>query len=203
MTLEKWLDRRTRSLRWARRCLAAILVAACVRSPRPSGSSLKVPTAGILQDFKGGLTGVHTRNPALKLRVDQHPTIPNERVLTVDYPPPSDDPAGRDVWLDVEQRDWTGGRAIEFRVKPDHPSRLSVSFADRNHVAFTTWIDLRDTVWQNVRLDLATIRPNPYFQPPNAVSGKPKDLSEVNALGFAPQDREAGRIAIGRIALGK
>ena len=185
------------------RSLLTILIAACAGSPGPSSSSLNGPSAGVLQDFTRGLNGVHARNPAVKLRIDQHPTIPNERVLMADYPPPSDDPAGRDIWLDVEQRDWTRGRTIEFQAKPNHPTRVSVSFADRNHVAFTTWIDLRDTTWQNVRLDFETIRPNPYFQPPNAVSGKPKDLSEVNALGFGPQDPGAGRIAIGRIVLSK
>jgi len=78
---------------------------------------------------------------------------------------------------------------------------LSVSFADRNHVAFTTWIDLSDTTWQTVRVDFDKIRPNPFFQPPGAAVGKPMDRSEVNGLGFAPQDRAAGRIAIGRIVL--
>jgi hypothetical protein len=96
---------------------------------------------------------------------------------------------------------WTRARAITFQVKPDRATRLSISFADQNHVAFTTWIDLPDTTWQTVRVDLDEIRPNPFFQPPGAAVGKPKDLSEVNALGFAPQDRAAGRIVIGKIVL--
>ena len=187
--------------------LAACAVASATTLPLPVPGRSKVggtkQAVAVLQDFTAVMSHVHVRNPAMKLRIDDHPAIPNQRMLVVDYPAPSDDPAARDVWLDVEQRNWTRGRAIEFQAKPDHPTRVSVSFADRNHVAFTTWIDLRDTSWQNVRLDFETIRPNPYFQPPNAAVGKPKDLSEVSALGFAAQDREAGRIAIGRIVLSK
>jgi hypothetical protein len=157
----------------------------------------------VLQDFSGGAASVHARNPVIKLRIDRHPVSPNERVLLIEYPAATDNPAGRDVWLDVEQRDWTRGSAITFQVKPDHPTRMSVSFADRNHVAFTTWVDLPDTTWQSVRLRLDRIRPNPYFQPPDAAVGKPMDLREVNGLGFAPQDRAAGRIAIGTIVLSR
>jgi len=168
-------------------------------SPRADTSHV----VAVLQDFSAGLSHVHARNPAVKLRIDGHPAIPNERILMVDYPAPSDDPAARDVWLDVEQRDWTPGRAITFQAKPDRPTRLSISFADRNHVAFTTWIDLRDTTWQTIRVDFDTIRPNPFFQPGGATRDKPIDVSEVNGLGFAPQDRAAGRVAIGKIVLAR
>ena len=168
---------------------------------RESSASGARQLVAALQDFTAGLSRIHARNPAVKLRIDSHPAIPNERILVVDYPAPSDDPAARDVWLDVEQRNWTEGRAITFQAKPDRPTKVSVSFADRNHVAFTTWIDLPDTTWQTVRVDFDKIRPNPFFQPPGAAVGKPIDVSEVNALGFAPQDRAAGRIAIGKIVL--
>jgi hypothetical protein len=88
----------------------------------------------VLQDVAAGMSRVHARNPAMKLRIDDNPAIPNERMLVVDYPAPSDDPAGRDVWLDVDQRNWTRGRAIMFQAKPDRPTRLSISFADRNQI---------------------------------------------------------------------
>jgi hypothetical protein len=122
-------------------------------------------------------------------------------VLFVDYPPPSDDPASRDVWCDSENTDWTAGDAISFRIKPAAPLELSVSFLDRNRVAYTSWIELQGGVWQPVEIAFDTVRPNPYFQPPDAKTGLPIDVGEVKGIAFAPHDRAAGHLAIGKIAV--
>ena len=185
-----------------RRSLLIICCAACGHQ-HTSAYGNDGNTVAILQDFASGIDSVHARNPAVRLRVDPHPLIASERVLVVEYPRPSGDPAGRDIWFDVRQRNWTSARAIAFQVKPDHPTSLSVSFADRNHVAFTMWLNLPDTSWQMARVVFESIRPNPYFQPPDAVVGRPLDLSEVKGVGFAPQDSGSGRVAIRRLVLSK
>jgi hypothetical protein len=64
----------------------------------------------------------------------------------VEYPAPTDDPAGRDVRCVAESQDWTGARAISFQIKPAHPLRFSLSFLDRNRVAYTAWTDLKGGV---------------------------------------------------------
>jgi hypothetical protein len=43
------------------------------------------------------------------------------------------------------------------------------------------------------------IRPNPYFQPPDARTGGRIDVSDVQWIAFAPQDVSSGRLAIGKI----
>ena len=57
--------------------------------------------------------------------------------------------------------------------------------------------------WQSVRLPFVEMRPNPYFQPPDAKTGTSLDVSDVKAIGFAPQDRTAGRLAISRFVIQK
>jgi hypothetical protein len=57
-------------------------------------------------------------------------------------------------------------------------------------------------VWQTLRISLGEIRPNPYFQPPNAKTGAPLDVSQVKAIGFAPHDDVAGRFEIGGFVVG-
>jgi Carbohydrate binding domain (family 11) len=155
----------------------------------------------VIQAYRNGLAGVRAANPDVRLRVDRDPSMPDEPVLIVDYPAPTKDPAGRDVQCVAENRDWTGGRAIAFQVKPDRPIRLSVSFLDRNRVAYTARTDLKGDVWQQIRIPFDEIRPNPFFQPPDAKTGAPIDVSEVTGLGFAPQDATAGRLAIGRFVV--
>jgi hypothetical protein len=153
----------------------------------------------VIHDYDDGLAGVRVANPDVRLSVDRDPSLPDEKILVVEYPVRGEDPAGRDVWCVVRNRDWTAGRAISFQVKPDHDLRLSMSVLDRNRVAYTAWTELKGGVWQLIRIPFDGIRPNPFFQPPDARAGGPIDVSEVRELGFAPQDQTSGRLAIGRL----
>src|SRR5262245_35818874 len=145
----------------------------------------------IIQGYRDALAGVRAANPDVHLSVGRDPTVPGEAVLFVDYPPPTADPASRDVQCDAEVHDWTAGRAVSFHVKPGQSSRLSVSFLDRSRVAYTAWADLKGGVWQEVRIPFDEIRPNPYFQFPDAKTGAPIDVSAVKGIAFAPQDQQA------------
>src|SRR5262249_13175642 len=115
----------------------------------------------MIHSFMNGLAGVHTA-PALAVRVARDAGLPNEPVLFVDYPEAGSDPASRDISLDLDSRDWSGGSAIAFRVRPSRATRLSVSFIDRNHVVYTAWTNLEADMWQPVRIAFDAIRPNPY-----------------------------------------
>ena len=165
-------------------------------------ASLQPPVA-IIQAYEDGVAGVRTVSPDVRVRVDSDPSLPGERVLIVEYPAPSGNPAERDVQCAASQYDWSGGNAIAFQVRPDHAMRISVSFLDRNHVAYTAWRELNGGEWQLVRIPFDEIRPNPFFQPPDARTGRPVDVSEVRAIAFAPQDKTSGRLTIGRFVVTK
>ena len=168
-----------------------------------AGSAVQsaVPAVIVIQDYTDGLAGVRAANPDVHLSVGRDPSAPDDPMLLVEYPAPTGDPAARDVRCAAEHQDWTAGRAISFRIKPDHPVRLSVSFVDRNRVVYTTWTDLQGDVWQVVRIPFGEIRPNPYLQPLDAKAGTPLDVSDVKGIAFAPQDRVSGRLAIGRFVV--
>jgi hypothetical protein len=155
----------------------------------------------VIQAYRNGLSGVRTANPGVHLSVSRDPSLLDEPVLFVEYPVPTDDPAGRDVQCDAENHDWTGGRAISFQIKPSHALRLSLSFLDRNRVAYTAWTELKGGNWQSVRIAFDEIRPNPYFQPPEAKLGAPIDVSDVKAIAFAPHDRTSGHLAISKFVV--
>lgn len=48
-----------------------------------------------------------------------------------------------------------------------------------------------------------TVRPNPYFQPPDAKPGGPIDLSRVTEIALAPQSSGSGHFVFSRIAVVK
>jgi hypothetical protein len=183
----------------------AMIAAGCADSPavpaRPEFNTTKASSLIVIQSYASGLSAIRSANPDVKLSLGQDPALTDGPVLLVDYPPATDNPAGRDIWCDAENRDWTPGRAISFQIRPDHATRLSVSFLDRNRVAYTSWTELQAGAWQTVRIAFDRVRPNPYFQPPGANTGAPIDVSEVMRIGLAPQDQAAGRLAISRIVV--
>ena len=151
----------------------------------------------VIQSYESGLTGVRSANADVKLHLERDPAMGDQPVLRVEYPAPGANPAGRDVWCDVAQTDWTSGRAIVFQVRPEHaPDCRCRSWIETGLRIRTGWI-CRVGAWQTVRIPLDQIRPNPYFQPPGANTGAPIDVSEVARLGFAPQDKSAGQLTIG------
>jgi len=160
-----------------------------------------VPAVTVIHAYTNGLSGVRAANPDVHLSVGRDPAMPDEEVLFVEYPASTGDPAGRDVRCDADNEDWTAGRAISFRIKADHPVRLSVSFFDRHLVAYTTWMELKGDGWQVVRIPFDEMHPNPYFQRPDAKTGAPIDVSHVTGIAFAPQDPAPGRLAIGRFVV--
>jgi hypothetical protein len=168
-------------------------------TPAEAPNPIAVPGSILIQSFRDGLRGVHAANPRVKLSVGDDASL--GPILLVAYPGPGRDPASRDVWCDSETRNWTGGRAISFQVRASHALRLSVSFLDRNGVAYTAWTQVPAGAWQTVDLAFDAIRPNPRFQPPTAKRGAPLDLSEVTRLGFAPQDPGPGSLAVSAIVI--
>ena len=167
------------------------------------GVLLAPPDDLVIHAFGNGLAGVRAANPDVRLSVGREPSGPDEPVLQVAYPPPTGNPAGRDVQCEAENRNWSSGRAVSFQVKPAHALRLSVSFVDRNRVVYTSWADLKEGVWQTVRFAFADMKPNPYFQPPDAKQGSVIDVSDVAFIAFAPQDQTAGRLTVGRFVVEK
>ena len=171
-----------------------LLLFVALLSARPQ---VRADTTTVIQGYANGLAAIRAANPDVHLSLGQDGAVPGQRVLMVDYPAPSADPAGRDVRCNADATDWRAGRAIEFQVNPDHAIRLSVSFMDRNGVVYSERPDLEGGKWQRIRIAFDAIRPNPYFQPPNAITGRPLDVSDVKFIAFAPQDPAAGRVAVG------
>ena len=183
-------------------CFVVLGVVACRRSAAPPSLVEGQGQIAVVHTFKNGLAGT-LANDAVKLRIIADSAAIRDSVLVVEYSAPNGNPAARDVRLEAEHTSWSEGTALRFEARPEHASRISVSFVDRNGVAYTAWKNLRGGMWQTVRVGFDEIRPNPYFQPPGAKLGSRIDVSEVKWMAFAPQDSEAGRLEIRRVELVK
>lgn len=174
-------------------------------SPPPSSA---VPDAGddtaiVIQDYAAGLAQVHVANSDVKLSIGSDPELSGGPVLSVQYPLATNDPAGRDVNCDAENQDWTAGNAVSFQIKPAQAVKISVSFLDRNHVAYTDYRELEGGAWQPVRITFADWPKNLYFQPKDAKLDQPMDVSEVTGIAFAPQVSTSGSLAVSKFVVVK
>jgi len=169
----------------------------CSNSPSKPKPALRI----VVQDYKKGLSAVRSANPDVKLTMSSDSTQANPTVLVVDYPTPTVAAGGRDVFFRSKNKNWSKGQAISFQIKPDHKERLSVSLFDRNGVAYTHWVDLQGGVWQPVRIAFDEMKPNPYFQPADAKTGGPINVSNVKGIAFAPQDPLPGRLVVGEFVV--
>ena len=149
-----------------------------------------------IRQFDEQLTGVRANSASVTLSVTQAPALGNERVLVVEYPEASANPAARDVQCVAEHTDWSGNRGIAFQVRSEQAIRMSVSFVDRNQVVYTAYVDLKGGEWQAVQIAFDSITPNRFFQPPDAKTGSPIDVSDVKFIAFAPQDKASGRLMV-------
>jgi hypothetical protein len=179
----------------------ALCLSACVTQGQPPAPFDAPGSTLVIHSFASGLSTVRAASAAVGLSIRRDPAVSDEAVLEVDYPAASPDPAARDVWCDVESRDWTRGSVIRFGIKPDRAIPISVSFLDGNRVAYTAFVSLQAGVWQTVRIPLDSIEPNPYFQPPGADLDARLDVRDVARIGLAPQDPEAGRFSLTDIVL--
>jgi hypothetical protein len=155
----------------------------------------------VIQSFRDDLSRACSAKPDLHLGVERDTAIAGQNVLVVEYPLPARDPAARDIQCVAENTNWSAGRAIAFQIKPDRAMRLSLSFFDRNRVAYTAWRELKGGVWQSIEVPFDEIRPNPFFQRPDARTGTSIDVSEVSRILFAPQDQASGRFLIGPLVV--
>ena len=73
----------------------------------------------VIRSYEDGLPGVRAANPEVELSVGRDPELAEQAVLLVGYPEPTNDPAGRDVWCDAQQREWSAQRALSFRIRPE------------------------------------------------------------------------------------
>ena len=87
-----------------------VSAASGVNSRQPAQSAVIV-----IHAFDEGLAGVRAANPAVHLSVARDSSVTDERVLIVDYPAPTDDPAG--VTYSAPQKNRTGPVGARFHFR--------------------------------------------------------------------------------------
>lgn len=105
------------------------------------------------------------------------------------------------LWCRAGGKDWSGvniasAKAISLSIYCKSPMVLSISLKDKNnnqYVAKTP--STKGGSWETVSIPLDSFQLDPYYTPPGAVKGAPKDFSAVTTFGIQPQP--AGTFNVG------
>jgi hypothetical protein len=93
------------------------------------------------------------------------------------------------------------GRAavLVFVAKSDKAGDVQMALKDKNNVQYITTFTLSAGGWKGVTLDLASFKKDPYYTPPDAVTGNPVDFSTLKGMNVSPQIVGASMVFVGPI----
>ncbi len=73
-------------------------------------------------------------------------------------------------------------KAVTFMAKMDPPGSAEIVLSDANKVIYTAAFDVPKKDWMKVEVPLEAFQKSPYYQPPEAIQGKPKDFSKATSI---------------------
>lgn len=77
--------------------------------------------------------------------------------------------------------------ALVFDAKSDKGGSVQVALKDVNNVQYVSTFTVPAGTWTGVTMSLASFQKDPYYTPPDAVTGKPMDFSTIKGMNFSSQ----------------
>jgi hypothetical protein len=93
---------------------------------------------------------------------------------------------------------WLGIRTLNIQARGTQDSMIRVSFLDINKVS---WVyDLKLTSeWNKYEVPIGEFKKNPYYQPPEAKTDKPMNVSLITQVQFEPQTAGNGILYVAQV----
>lgn len=112
------------------------------------------------------------------------------------------------VWLrcgdEWEGQDWSKGRKFVFTVHTTEALSLEFGFNDVNGNAYVALApQTKGNGWETLSFPLDSFQLNPYWQPPEAKKGAPRDLSSIETFNIAPKTAGPHSFRIREVQIGR
>lgn len=95
-------------------------------------------------------------------------------------------------------QNWSSAKNVNVWAKGSSNLVVRFSILDANKVSYVADMNLTPE-WQEIKIPISSMKKNPYYQPPEAIQGKPLDLSNVQQIQFEPQTQGKGSFMIGPV----
>jgi hypothetical protein len=104
------------------------------------------------------------------------------------------------IWHNISA-DLSKAGALKFMAKSTVPGDIQLAVKDAYNVQYIAKVQVGKD-WAEVNLPLSYFHKDPYYTPPDAITGHLMDLSKTTSLNFAPQMQGDSVIQIGKIETG-
>ncbi len=94
--------------------------------------------------------------------------------------------------------DLSKGANLKFMAKSTLPGDIQVALKDAYNVQYIAKAQV-STDWAEISIPLASFRKDPYYTPPDAITGHLMDLSKTSGMNFAPQMAGAAVLLFGQV----
>jgi hypothetical protein len=89
---------------------------------------------------------------------------------------------------------------LKFMVKSTAPGDLQLAITDAYKVQYVAKTTIPSKDWTQVSVSLSSFSKDPYYTPPDAVTGHPIDLTKVGNLNFSPQTKGDSVVLVGPVS---
>jgi len=181
---------------------------ASTSSSTASTSSAAAPTgAGVLVldfgswDAKAGGTFQDSQGSTFVFNTKDNPNKKGQKYLTCTYELKQGGYCG--MWCRTGGNDWKGvtlggAKTLSLSIYDKDPISLGIAMQDKNNNQYV--ITLPTTKgsgkWETVTVNLADFTLDPYYTPPTAIKGAPKDFSSCSNFNFQPKTVGKGTFAV-------
>jgi hypothetical protein len=103
------------------------------------------------------------------------------------------------LWCRAGGADWAGvdlsaAKTIEFSVNCKGPLVLGMSLTDKNKNQYVAEISVKGGGLEKVSIPMDSFKLDPYYTPPEAIKGAPKDFTKVSTFGL--QGKTVGTLSV-------
>jgi hypothetical protein len=166
------------------------------------GSGPAVPVldcTGLANDGKSAGTFQDSQGSSWTFVTKDNPSKPGKKYLSITYEMKQGGYCG--MWCRAGGSDWSGAdlskcKTLSLLIYCKDPVILEIALKDKNnnqYVANTP--STKGGKWETVVIPLDSFHLDPYYTPPDAVKGAPKDFSKISTFNI--QSSSAGKFALG------
>lgn len=109
------------------------------------------------------------------------------------------------LWCRAGGKDWagvdlSGAKAVRLSVFCKSSVVLGLSLKDKNNNQYVAKTPAtKGGSWETVTVPLDSFQLDPYYTPPDAVKGAPKDFSKVTTFGIQPQTNGTFSVGVNNV----
>lgn len=154
---------------------------------------------GVANDGKSAGTFQDSQGSSWTFVAKDNPSKPGKKYLSVNFEMKQGGYCG--MWCRAGGSDWSGAdlskcKTLSLTIYCKDPVILEIAMKDKNnnqYVANTP--STKGGKWETVVISLDSFHLDPYYTPPDAIKGAPKDFSKVGTFNI--QASSAGKFAMG------